>query len=134
MEIKEKTMPNQPTASQILELEECLRQAMLASDVKRLDALIAPEIIITNHLGELHTKEADLEAHRSGLIKIHQLTPSEQQIQLRPALAIVTVRMQIVGDYDGMPASGDFRFTRVWAPAIHGSWQIVAAHIGQVMS
>ena len=41
------------TESQIAELEECLRKAMLKSDVAQLDRLIAPELIFTNHFGKL---------------------------------------------------------------------------------
>jgi ketosteroid isomerase-like protein len=36
--------------------------------------------------------------------------------------------MQISGAYDGHPANGDFRFTRVWRFSAHGTWQVVAAH------
>lgn len=119
--------------TQILKAEECLRQAMLASDVSILNELLAPEIIITSHLGGLLTKQDDLSAHESGLIKIRELNPSEQQIQIYGEVAIISVRMQLLGDYDGNPANGDFRFTRVWAISASGTWHIVAAHIGIVV-
>jgi len=118
--------------AQIIAVEERLRQAMLASDVSVLDELLAPDIIITSHRGELLEKQDDLAAHGSGLIQIHALTPSEQQIQIRGEVAIVSVRMQLLGSYDGSPANGDFRFTRVWAIAPAGTWQIIAAHISLV--
>jgi hypothetical protein len=44
------------TQAQIIELEEQLRQAMLRSDVVELDALIAPELLFTNHLGQVLAK------------------------------------------------------------------------------
>jgi ketosteroid isomerase-like protein len=121
------------TATQIIELEEQLRQAMLASDVPVLDELLASDILITSHFGELLQKQDDLAAHESGLIKIHELNPSEQRIQFHGDVAIVSVRMQIVGDYDGRSANGDYRFTRVWAVSASGTWQIVAAHISTVV-
>ena len=117
---------------QIVEMEEQLRQAMLASDVGKLNALLAPSIVITNHLGQLVERQADIAAHESGLIKIHALNPSEQKIQILGEVAIVSVRMQIQGNYNGSPANGDFRFTRVWA-VVNGGWHIVAAHIGAVV-
>jgi ketosteroid isomerase-like protein len=83
-------------------------------------------------LGEVLRKQDDLAAHKSGLIKIHELKPSEQHIQLHGEVAIVLVRMQISGSYNGNTANGDFRFTRVWAVSPSGNWQIVAAHIGIV--
>ncbi len=105
---------------------------MLASDVDVLDELLAPEVIITSHLGELLSKRDDLAAHASGAFQISELQPSEQRIQLYDKVAIVSVRMQILGSYNGNPANGDFRFTRVWAVSESGTWHIVAAHIGIV--
>ena len=118
--------------NQIIKLEERLRRAMLASDVTVLDELIAPNIIITNHLGELLVKQDDLIAHESGLFKINQLQPSEQHIQIHNNTAIVSVRMQVSGSYNDSPVNGDFRYTRVWAVSEDGNWQIIAAHIGIV--
>ena len=118
--------------TQMVKVEERLRQAMLASDVSILNELLAPEIIITSHLGELLGKQDNLAAHESGLIKIHELKPSEQRIQIHGEVAIVSVRMQLSGTHNGSPANGDFRFTRVWAISSSGTWHIVAAHIGTV--
>lgn len=119
------------TRTQIIKLEKQLKQAMLASDVSVLSQLLAPEIIITNHPGQLMGRQDDLSAHSSGLINLHTLNPSEQKMQSVGAVAIVSVRMKLTGSYNGSPASGDFRITRVWAPA-NGSWLVVAAHIGLV--
>ncbi len=118
----------QSVATQILNAEERLRLAMLASDVEVLHALLAPDLIFTNHLGQLLSKQDDLAAHRSGTLKVQELTPSEQHIQVHGEMAIVSVRMQLRGSYGGNPANGDFRFTRVWATSSDGTWQIVAAH------
>ncbi len=118
--------------TQIINIEERLRQAMLTSDVSVLNELLAPEIMITNHLGQVLEKQDDLAAHESGLIKINGLKPSEQHIQIYGEVAIVSVRMQILGNYDGSPANGDFRFTRIWAVSARGTWHIIAAHIGMV--
>lgn len=114
--------------TQILKVEERLRLAMLASDVKVLDELIAPELIFTNHLGNVLNKQDDLAAHQSGLLSIEELEQSEQKIQVFGAIAIVSVRMQITGTYNNAPADGDFRFTRVWSLNSRGTWQIVAGH------
>lgn len=125
-------MMTETVEAQILNVEEQLRQAMLASDADVLDELLASEIIITNHLGQLLNKQDDLTAHESGMIKIHELRPSEQHIQICGEVAIVSVRMQLFGSYNNSPANGDFRFTRVWAISSSGNWHIVAAHIGMV--
>jgi Domain of unknown function (DUF4440) len=71
---------NDNLQSQILELEEQLRQAMLHSNVAELDALIAPELLFTNHLGQIFSKQDDLDAHRSGKFKFTEITPSDRHI------------------------------------------------------
>jgi hypothetical protein len=118
--------------TQIINLEERLRQAMLVSDVRVLDELLAPEIIITNHLGQLLTKQHDLAAHQSGQIQIDEMISFERQIQVHGEVSIVSVRMEIMGSYARQPANGNFRFTRVWTVSAREKWQIVAAHIGIV--
>lgn len=115
--------------TQILAAEEQLRQAMLASDVTTLEALLAPELIFTNHLGQRVSQQDDLNAHRSGLVQIQTLILSEQQVHTHGDMGVVSVRAQISGIYAGQPANGDFRFTRVWAlTADRTAWRVVAAH------
>jgi ketosteroid isomerase-like protein len=119
--------------AQILLAEDELRKAMLASDVLALDGLLAPELLFTNHLGQLLGKEDDLASHRSGMLKVKELKPSELQIQMHGDVAIVSVRMQLVGTYEGSEANGDFRFTRVWALSPKKTWYVIAAHAGIVL-
>jgi Domain of unknown function (DUF4440) len=75
----------------------------------------------------------DLAAYRSGMLKVKELRPSEQQIRFNVEVAIVSVRMLLAGTYDDSSANGDFRFTRVWALSPHKTWRVVAAHAGIVV-
>lgn len=117
-----------PIEIQILKAEERLRLAMLSADVNILDELFAPELIFTNHLGQVLGKQDDLHAHQSGMLNIEVLTPSEQRIQLIENVAIVTVRVHLVGSYAGIASNNDFRFTRIWTLSSSGNWHIIAAH------
>jgi ketosteroid isomerase-like protein len=119
---------NNPLKTQIIQAEEQLRLAMLNSNVDTLDKLLAPELFFTNHLGQVFTKQDDLAAHQSGIIKIEQITPSEQQIKLINNVAIVTVKVHLIGSYANIKSDCDFRFTRVWTLSSHDTWQIVVAH------
>jgi hypothetical protein len=87
--------------SQIIEIEERLRQAMLNSDVAELDALIAPELIFTSYLGQLISKQQDLAIHQSGIVKFRALIPSERYIQINQGFSVVSVQMHILGSYKG---------------------------------
>ncbi|MCL6484569.1 MAG: nuclear transport factor 2 family protein, partial [Janthinobacterium lividum] len=44
------------TQAQVLDAEERLRLAMLASDVAALNILLADQLLFTNHLGHLLSK------------------------------------------------------------------------------
>jgi len=124
---------NSTVESQVVDAEDRLRTAMLSSDVKVLSELLAPDLIFTNHLGQLQSRENDLAAYHSGMLKITQLVPSEQHILVIHEAAIVSVRVQVTGQYNGAPANGTFRFTRVWTHSPDKSWQVVAAHSGLVV-
>lgn len=116
----------------IEELEEKLRQAMLFSDVSTLDELIADDLVFTMHTGVLVDKQTDLEAHRAGIQKLTTLNGQAQRVQIYDNAAVVTVKMEIAGTFQGEAFAGTFRYTRVWAQP-QGRWQIVAGHVSQVL-
>jgi len=113
---------------QIIDCEAQLRKAMLDSDVAILDELISPDLVFTNHLGQIMTKQDDLEAHRLGVLKISEIIFSEQKIKLLNSMAFVSVKAKILGSFDGTESENDFRFTRVWNNSPCGNWQIVVGH------
>jgi Domain of unknown function (DUF4440) len=117
---------------QIIEIEERLRQAMLNSDVAELEALIAPELIFTSYLGQLVSKQQDLAIHQSGMLKFSALMPSEQHIQINEGFSVVSVKMHILGSYEGAKIDQRYRFTRVWAVSSAGSLQVIAGHVCMV--
>lgn len=112
---------------QIEKMEERLRQAMLNSDVEELNKLLSEDLIFTDHTGQKIPKEADLEAHRSGKLKIEAIGLSEEEIQIFEDTAIVSVLMESRGQLFGAPFQGKLRFTRVWRIQ-EDSWKIIAAH------
>ena len=117
---------NHPVEIKINAYEEQLKQAMLKSDITLLDVLLANDLIFTNHLGHIMTKQDDLEAHKSKTIKIDKISLSEQQIILKSGIAIVTVKAHIIGNFNSIISDNNFRFTRVWSKSSSGAWQVVA--------
>jgi ketosteroid isomerase-like protein len=113
---------------QILEAEELLCKAMLESDTVTLDKLLSSNLIFTNHLGQVLGKQDDLDAHKSGLLHISNISVDEQQIKLQQDTAVVFTKVTIRGNYDGNPANGTFRFTRVWQNTEGNHWEVIAAH------
>lgn len=123
-----------PFVASITAAEERLRTAMLASDVDALRAMLAPDLVFTNHVGQLLDRQADLESHRSGALKLRAMTPSETRIQVHGGAAVVSVRMRVEGAFAGVPFAEDFRYTRVWHLSDDAGWRVVAAHMSVVQA
>ena len=113
--------------SKIVKLEERLRFAMCNSDIHELDNLLADNLFFTNHLGQVVSKTEDLESHIKRIFVIDSVTLSDQKIINLGDSAVVTTQAENSGSYNGQPAAGKFRFTRVWSNNEIG-WQVVVGH------
>lgn len=119
---------NDNREANVQEAEALLCNAMLRSDTVTLDKLLSSKLIFTNHLGQVLGKKDDLAAHNSGLLNITDISVDDQQITLQQDTAVVFAKVTICGNYDGQPANGTFRFTRVWQHMTGTHWQVIAAH------
>jgi len=113
--------------------EAALRQAQLTSDVQELDRLVDDALVFTGPNGAVYGKQDDLDAHRRGVLRITRLEPSEERIQRFGHIAVVSVRMEMSGTFEGVAFAGPFRYTRVWR-AHTGGWRIVAGHVSAVLA
>jgi ketosteroid isomerase-like protein len=118
-------------ADQVDAMEAQLREAMLAGDLKMLDALLADDLVFTNQAGHRLTKADDLDTHKSGLLKIKRIDISDQRVRPAGTCAIVTLVADVGGLYDGQSFSGRFAYTRVWETA-NGHWRVAAAHCSTI--
>lgn len=113
--------------------ETALRQAQLTSDIAALDGLLDDALVFTGPDGALYGKQDDLDAHRRGTIRISRLDPSEERIQRFGDIAVVSVRMEMAGAFQGTPFAGPYRYTRVWRAWPEG-WRIVAGHVSAMLT
>jgi uncharacterized protein DUF4440 len=120
------------TPASLLACESALRRAQLKGDVNELDRLIDDSLVFTGPNGLVYGKRDDLEAHRRGAIRITRLDPSEERIQNFGDIAVVSVRMEMSGTFEGQAFSGPSRYTRVWR-RYGDTWRIVAGHVSAVM-
>lgn len=105
---------------------------MLRGDVAELDGLLADDLLFTDHMGRTLTKQEDLEAHRSGLLRLCEVRVLETQTRdLGGESAVVSVRVRLLGSYGEAGFEGDFRYTRVWHRGPAG-WRVVAAHCSAI--
>lgn len=121
------------TTAKIIKLEEELRLAMLYSDVKKLDELIDDSLTFIIPDGKIITKQMDLNGHLSKIQTTEELSPSEQTVQvLDENCAIVTVNMRVIGSYNKIDISGNYRYLRIWKK-INQNWKVVAGSVTQII-
>ena len=117
----------------IAQHEERLRQAQLKSDVAALSELIADEIQFVFLDGSVTTKEMDLEAHRTGNIRVQSIDFSEGDIRyLSDSVVTATVKAAMVVVFQGEEVRGNYRYCRTWLER-NGRWQIVAGCVSRCL-
>lgn len=119
------------TNESLLACEAALRRAQLAGDVAEIDRLVDEELVFTGPDGAPYSKADDLEAHRTGMVRIARLEPSDERVQRFGSIAVISVRMDMAGSFRGEPFAGPFRYTRVWYARPEG-WRVVAGHVSAV--
>ena len=118
--------------AEINHFEERLRQAMLKSETAELDRLLSADLLFTNHLGQVISKQEDIDAHTAKKFTFNEIKLSEQKMMIRDDIAIVSVKAEIVGSYENVPTNGCFRFTRIWNRLTNHHWQVIAGHSSAV--
>lgn len=113
---------------QIINAEEALTQAMLKSDVVALDQLLSERLLFTNHLGMLIRKQDDIDLHKQGIVHLHQIDASEQNIECHANFAVVSVKLHIIGSFHQQVSEADFRFTRIWHLSENNKLQLISGH------
>lgn len=120
-------MCSQEILIEIKTVEDQLRVAMETSDVTTLGKLISDNLIFTNHIGNILSKDDDLRMHKNGDLNIESIVLSESIYKEINELVFISVRSDIISSYLGNPANGSFRFTRVWEK-LDGNWQVIVGH------
>ena len=113
---------------EVLAEERALQAAMLASDVGELERLLHPELRAVGPDGRLVDRTGDLEAHRSGVFEIAELSEEEVHVMVVGETAVTFVVLRIRGTIAGEDASGRMRYTRTWVRDGE-AWRVMAAHI-----
>lgn len=114
--------------STVRQLEEELRDAMLASDVVALDSLLADGLIFIGPTGNVFSKDDDLDLHRSGRQRLNKAEWRSVEVVMHGSSAVTLVIANLAGTFDGAEFSGDFRYCRFWAKADAG-WRVVGGSV-----
>ncbi len=121
------------TKEDIVEAENQLFAAQLASDVDALDLLLYDSLVAIAPDGQMLTKEMDLNAHRSKAMIIEKATTEIDAIKLVGDTALSVVTMTAKGQVMGAPLEGKFRYFRTWK-RIDNSLKVIGASFMQLPS
>ena len=119
------------TREDVIEAEDNLFSAQLASDVDKLDLLLFDDLIAIAPTGQIITKEMDLNSHRAKSMVIEHASTTIDSIKIFGDTAFSIVTMSTKGKMMGTPIEGQFRYFRIWK-RFDSTLKIVGASIMQL--
>ncbi|MET0571361.1 MAG: nuclear transport factor 2 family protein [Pedobacter agri] len=102
------------TKNNILAHEEQLYGAMKNGNINVLDELLHNDLLFIVPSGDVITKKIDLDTYREGKLKIIELFPKIENLNIITDTAVVTVVMEIKGEYEGGKFEAKYRYIRFW--------------------
>lgn len=102
------------TRENVVEAENNLFSAQLASNVEMLDQLLHDDLLAVAPTGEIITKEMDLNSHKAKTMIIENASIEIDNIKIMDDTALSIVTMTAKGKVMGTPLEGRFRYFRVW--------------------
>jgi ketosteroid isomerase-like protein len=117
---------------EIDQLEDEWRNAILTSNTKAMDSLLADDYIAITPSGTLQSREETLENLRSSRIHFTLLNISDRKVRFYGSTAVVTSLADIQATTPDGQVTGSYRYTRVYVRDARGVWKIVtfeASHV-----
>lgn len=117
---------------EIDQLEEAWRNAVLSSNTRAMDTLLADDYTAITSNGTLQTKQDWLASLRSGRVHITALDISDRKVRFYGDTAVVTSLAQVQGTGSAGEVFGSFRYTRVYVRNPQGEWKIVSFEASRI--
>jgi len=112
------------TVDHLKGLEAERSRAQVAGDVKKLDELIAPEFIEMNAVGNVRTKQQNIDGHRAGDTHWQRFDLVDLDVEVHGETAIVRGHLIRKGTSGGRNLSGETHYTRYFVRR-NGKWQAI---------
>ncbi len=118
-------MTTMESKAQLQELEKKLLNAFGNKDLQTMDELIHDQALFVYPNGLPVTKSMVLENYRSGKSAFSAIVPGEEMIHLFDDTAVVSLHLELKGNYQEQVISAGFRYIRVWK-LFQGQWKVIA--------
>jgi ketosteroid isomerase-like protein len=102
------------TKDEILNLENTLYEAIKNSDTEVLDKLLHADLLFLVPSGQTINKEMDLQTYREGNLKVKEIIPKVEELNIIEDLAVITLQMKLKGNYNNEPFEAQYRYIRFW--------------------
>lgn len=102
------------TKDEILNLENTLYGAIKNNDTEILDNLLHTDLLFVVPSGQTITKEIDLQTYREGNLKVEEIIPKVEELNIIADLAVIVLQMDLKGDYNNKPFEAKYRYIRFW--------------------
>lgn len=124
--------PKRDGRHQIDQLEEIWRDAVLKSDIKAMNNLLADDFMSITPYGTLQTRDQLLENMRTGRTRLTALNISDRKVRFYGKTAVVTSIAFMSGNNTDGELNGNFRYTRVYVKNQNGEWKIVSFEASRI--
>jgi hypothetical protein len=107
-------MDNKLTENSVLQQENKLYSAIKDSNISTLDQLLHDDLLFILPSGEAITKEIDLNTYRGGALKVDELLPEIENLNIIDDMAVITLTMKLKGKFNEVPFEAKYRYIRFW--------------------
>ena len=117
---------------EIDQLEDEWRSAVLNSDAKAMDSLLADDYMAITPAGTLQSRDEALQNMRSRRVHFTSLTLTDRKVRFYGPTAVVTSMASIDANTPDGLVTGNYRYTRVYVRNAQGVWKIVSFEASHV--
>ncbi len=114
------------------QLEDEWRDAVLTSNTKAMDSLLAVDYMGITASGTLQSRDETLQNMSSGGLHFSQLDLSDRKVRFYGTTAVVTSLANIQASTPDGKVSGSYRYTHVYVRDAQGDWKIVSFEASRV--
>lgn len=114
------------------QLEDQWRDALLSSDTKAMDTLLAVDYMGITASGTLQSRDETLQSLSSGRLHFALLDVTDRKIRFYGTTAVVTSLANIQATTPDGKVAGSYRYTHVYVRDAQGNWKIVSFEASRV--
>jgi ketosteroid isomerase-like protein len=110
---------------QIESLEQDWLHALTKADTAVLEKLMAEDFLAISANGTLSDKQQYLHRVTDGINRFASIDIMDMKVRVQPSAAVVVSQVRVVGQLDGHPVNGVFRYTKVYGRMPNGQWHVL---------